>query len=123
MSPLLIAALARPICLPISILAGPSCIVFIAVLVLAMLADVHFIIAADAGDRAKAENIAAAIKIAFMKNLLVMRPAYCQLSRPLSSTSNVSGRSSFYVLQCNDSLPDETRGYDFSAWSARRCCP
>src|SRR6478752_4338767 len=74
MSPLLIAALARPICLPISILAGPSCIVFIAVLVLAMLADVLFIIAADAGDSAKAENIAAAIKIAFMKNLLGMRP-------------------------------------------------
>jgi len=32
-----------------------------------MLADVHFIIAADAGDSAKAENVAAAIRIAFMK--------------------------------------------------------
>jgi hypothetical protein len=32
-----------------------------------MLADVHVIIAADAGDSAKADNVAAAIKIAFMK--------------------------------------------------------
>jgi hypothetical protein len=34
-----------------------------------MLSDVHFIIAADAGDRARAENIAAVIKIVFMKSL------------------------------------------------------
>jgi hypothetical protein len=34
-----------------------------------MLSDVHAIIAADAGDKARAENIAAVIKIVFMKSL------------------------------------------------------
>jgi hypothetical protein len=33
-----------------------------------MFSDVHFIIVADAGDSAKAENIAAVIKIVFIKN-------------------------------------------------------
>jgi hypothetical protein len=34
-----------------------------------MLSDVHFIIAADAGDKARAENTAAVIKIAFIDRL------------------------------------------------------
>ena len=37
--------------------------------VFTMLSDVHAIIAADAGDKARAENIAAVIKIVFMKSL------------------------------------------------------
>jgi len=42
---------------------------FIIVVVLTRFSDVHFIVAADAGDRARAENIAAVTKIVFMKSL------------------------------------------------------
>jgi hypothetical protein len=52
-----------PISLTVPILAGPSAMVDIMVPVLAMLSPVQAIIAAEAGEKAKAESIAAAINI------------------------------------------------------------
>ena len=63
MLPLLISVLAMPISLPMPILPGPSGMLTIMVVVLAMFSPVQAIIAAEAGVNAKAENIAAVIKI------------------------------------------------------------
>jgi hypothetical protein len=51
------------------ILAGPSVMVFIIVVVLVILSAVHAIIAAEAGATAKAENMAPTINIFFIRNL------------------------------------------------------
>src|SRR5580704_13822585 len=74
MLPLLISML------PMPVLAGPSAIVVIIIFVLAMLSPVQAIIAAEAGVNAKAENMAAEIKIFFIGTSLEMKPAYCWLS-------------------------------------------
>src|ERR1700682_5220600 len=63
MLPLLISVLAMPISLPMLILPGPSGMLTIIVVVLAMFSPVQAIMAAEAGVNAKAENIAAVIKI------------------------------------------------------------
>jgi hypothetical protein len=62
MLPLLISVFAMPISLPMLILPGPSGIVVIMVVVLAMFSPVQAIIAAEAGVNARAENMAAVIK-------------------------------------------------------------
>jgi hypothetical protein len=63
------------------VLAGPSAIVVIIIFVLAMLSPVQAIISAEAGVSAKAENMAAVIKILFIgTSSLEMKPAYCWLS-------------------------------------------
>src|SRR5580698_4517818 len=69
MLPLLMSALAIAMCWPMATFCGPYGIEFIAVVDLSMLSDVHAIIAADAGDKARVENIAAVIKIVFIKSL------------------------------------------------------
>ena len=69
MLPLLMSPLAMAISLPIATLPGLYGIEFIIVVVFSMLSDVHVIIAADAGDKARAENTAAVIKIAFIERL------------------------------------------------------
>jgi hypothetical protein len=61
--PLLMSALAMPISLSAARLPGVSGMVFIMAEDLAMLSEVHFIIAAEAGVMAKAESMAAAINI------------------------------------------------------------
>src|SRR6266478_429312 len=66
MLPLLISMLAMPISLPMPVLVGPSAIVVIIIFVLAMLSPVQAIISAEAGVNAKAENMAAVIKIFFI---------------------------------------------------------
>src|ERR1700743_2807388 len=68
MLPLLISVLAMPISLPMPVLAGPSTMVAIIMLVLAILSPEQLIMLAEAGVKASAENIAAVIKI-FIENL------------------------------------------------------
>ena len=63
MLPLLISVLAMPISLPMPILPGPSGMLVIMVVVLAMFSPVQAIIAAEAGVNARAEHIAVVIKI------------------------------------------------------------
>jgi hypothetical protein len=62
--------LAMPISLAMPILPGPSGMLDIIMPDLAMLSPVHFIIAAEAGVKASAENIAAVIRIVFIKSSL-----------------------------------------------------
>src|SRR5258708_2388783 len=68
MLPLLISVFAMPISLDMAILPGLSGMLPIAVVLFAMFSPVHAIIIAEAGVKAKAENIAAVIKI-FIGNL------------------------------------------------------
>jgi hypothetical protein len=63
MSPFDISMLAIPISLPMAILAGPSCIDCIMVVVFAILSDVHFIISADAGAEASTSRAADTITL------------------------------------------------------------
>src|ERR1700681_3186063 len=80
MLPLLISMLAMPISLTMPVLAEPSAIVVIIIFILAMLSPAQAIISAEAGVNAKAENMAAEIKIFFIGTSLEMKPAYCWLS-------------------------------------------
>src|ERR1700710_2679893 len=70
MLPLLMSILAMPISLFMAILPGLSAMPIIMVLDLAMLSPVQAIIFADAGVSARTENMAAVIKIFFMRTSL-----------------------------------------------------
>jgi|ERR1700682_3335849 hypothetical protein len=96
MLPLLISVLAIPISFPIAILPGPSGMVVIAALVLAMFSPVHAVafVFAEAGVKARAENIAAMIKT-FNGTSLRMKPAQCWLSEYALGAESVSGRKIF----------------------------
>src|SRR6185437_319981 len=125
------SALARAMCLPIAILAGPSCIEFIMVVVLAMLSAVHFIIAADAGDSASAENIAAVTKIIFMKSLpwneTGVLPAFeVRILHRQCFREKLILRAALQRFACAGSRPQgpvpHAGGERLSVSSARRCC-
>src|SRR5450432_430132 len=90
MLPLLISMLAMPISLPMPILAGPSAMVVIIIFVLVMLSPLHAIMAAEAGVNARAENMAAVIKIFFIGTSLEMKPACRWLSRYVLVADNVA---------------------------------
>src|SRR5690242_1416835 len=60
-----------------------------------MFALVHFIIAAEAGETAKAATTAAAINILILDLALKGGQRFCWLTRYVSSPANVSGRGYF----------------------------
>src|ERR1700686_3621609 len=101
MLPLLISILAMPISLPMPVLAGPSAIVAIIIFDLAMLSPVQAIISAEAGVNAKAENMAAVIKIFFIGTSLEMKPAYCRLSIYVLASGVFPQPRHFCVLRCS----------------------
>src|SRR3981081_2782352 len=96
MLPLLISVLAMPISLPMAILPGPSAMPVIMVEVLAMFSPEHFIIIAEAGVKAKAENIVAVIKI-FIGTSLGTKPAECWSTKYALAAAYVSPMTSFFV--------------------------
>ena len=139
MLPLLISVLAMPISLPMPILPGPSGMFAIMVVVLAMFSPVQAIIAAEAGVNAKAENIAAVIKIlistlpenetsALLANEIRFRdPMRFQRNKFLCAAMqrNPLSRNESAIaenkgdLKCERSCPDISRGFSYPLMSQR----
>jgi hypothetical protein len=62
---------------------------------------VQAIISAEAGVNAKAENMAAVIKIFFIGTSLEMKPAYCRLSIYVLASGVFLQPRHFCVLRCS----------------------
>jgi hypothetical protein len=76
-------------------------LIFVLIFFLAMLSSAQAIIAAEAGVIAKAENMAAVIKIFFIGTSLEMKPAYCWLSRYVFASGAFLQPRHFCVQRCS----------------------